>query len=233
MPDFLPRQESKLAAWLRNFDQKIYATPEAFGLRPQWAAEHHALYLAFAEAYRVVSDPGTRTIPAIVGKDAAKAALLRRTRGLSKIVRGTNFVTDAQRIELGLRPRATPSRVARPATAPWVNVVEVRGSRVRIRLKDPASPTRKAKARGITGATIFTHVGDQPPSRREDWRYYGGTSRTETQVNFGSRMRPGEKVWIICQWNNRRSEAGPLSAPTYAYIQFGEMQMPTTLKPPA
>src|SRR5688572_5895891 len=105
MPDFLPRREDDLLAWLRNFDEQINSDPQAFGVSPERAAELHARFETYADAHRLANAPTTRTGSAIVLKDTAKAAALEATRQIAKMVRAQSAVGDDGRFLLGIRLR--------------------------------------------------------------------------------------------------------------------------------
>ena len=231
MSDFLPRREAELLNWIGNFDRKISLSAESFGLSPEQAAEHHVLYAAYASLFQSANDPSKRTPSIITAKDTARESLKEMTRQLATIVRAQPQVSDEQRVELGLRPRKlgrTP--IGRPDSAPGVSVLNVQGSRVRIRLYNPQSPTRIGKARGISGAMVFVHAGDTPPADPKQWRRHLSVSRTRLEINLGSSAQPGQKVWIAAQWRNPREMTGPMSAWASTHVQYGGIEFTSGMK---
>ena len=215
MPDFLPRREAELLQWSANFDRQINDAPGDFGLSVQVAADYRALHEAFAQAYQLSQEPSTRTASAVVAKDDAKAALLALARGLARVVRGQPGVTDAQRLELGLVVRRSGrlARVAAPAAAPQLAVEPILGrGAVRVRLFDPASPNRRAKPRGVAGATLLTFVGEAEPEGSSHWSFGRSTTRTTAVVALPEGGACGARVWVTAFWFSPTGRRGPASA---------------------
>src|SRR5438128_954067 len=102
MPDFLPRRGFDFLNWSRAFDQQINSDPQAFGIRPEDAAEYAMRHAAFAEAMQTANAPGSRTVPSIARKSTAEAALKQLARALVRAVKLHAGVTPSQRIGLGL-----------------------------------------------------------------------------------------------------------------------------------
>lgn len=227
MPDFLPRRESDLLAFAANFDELVNAAPGKYGLSDQQSANYRTLYMAFAATYPLAVDPGTRTVVTVKYKDAAKAAMLADVRKLSKIVCYTPSVAVADRVRLGLsefRPGGRPGRghtAGPPKEAPWVAIVSTAGSTVRLRLRNRESPARIAKPRGISGATILTFVGNEPPTALSAWSFGCSCSTTMSDVAFDRTLTPpgvATRAWVTAQWIGAKQQSGPLSTPVGTWI---------------
>jgi hypothetical protein len=225
--DFLPRREALLRDWSRNFRDRIATAPESFALTPEQAAHYAALHDAFAALYAAAHDNGARTPSVIVAKSVSKSRLLDEARNLARIVRAAPDVSDAQRCNLGLsarregRPRGT---IGVPDGPPSLFVEQVVGRTVHLRLRDPAHPTRSGRPLGLAGASVFRFVaagaGDPPPALA-DWTFVGSATRNRFAVECPAALPPGTLVWFAAYWFNPRQVAGPVSAPTYAYLQGG------------
>lgn len=213
MPDFLPRREADLLQWSTHFDRRINESPADLGLSPQEAADYRARHEAFAAAYQLARQPATRTASVVVAKDDARAAVVALARVLAGVVRANPAVTDAQRIALGLRVRTgPPSRIGPPQAAPGLVVVPLVGRKaVRVRLFDPASPTRRAKPRGVAGAAVFAFVGEAEPGTSARWVFCRNTTRTTADIDLPPGVPPGAAVWVAAHWFNPTGRRGPAS----------------------
>src|SRR4051812_434654 len=114
---FLPNKDSALLAWSLNFSTLITATPTAYGLVAGDATAYAALHSAFATAL-AACDPGQRSKSLVAAKNTARDNLKTSARLLAKRVEGTATVTNAQKIDLGLNVRATPTPIPAPSDAP-------------------------------------------------------------------------------------------------------------------
>src|SRR5439155_10066111 len=134
-----------------------------YGIPPARASAYALLQQAFADAYFTFQSPGTDSSTAAKVKDSARIALEKATRPLVLTIKGQRSMSDAMLIAAGLRPR-TPRRrhVAPPDHAPIVQIGKVAGKTVHVVLLD-ATSTRRGKPRDVTGATLFSYVGDDPP----------------------------------------------------------------------
>ena len=226
--DFFPRREADIVTWSRNFAEKISAEPEQYGLTPLLVAQYLDRQEAFFAAFQTVHNPATRTPVAMIGKEETRVALEAEARKLARIIRATPTVTVAQRIELGLsahEPGRRGPAVPRPEAAPSVWVVSVTGRTVKMQLMESANSPNRHRPRGAAGATIFAHVGEQPPPPTSDqWRFMCNTTRTAVEVTFADpTLAPGTRVWLLARWFNTRAEPGPPSRPAYAHLQYGVM----------
>ena len=77
---------------------------------------------------------------------------------------------------------------------------------------------RAAKPRGVSGATLLSFVGDEPPTSISAWKYTGLTGSVNCTVRFNGNPPPGTKVWIAAFWFSFRNERGPTSAPVSTHL---------------
>jgi hypothetical protein len=180
------------------------------------------LHDAYAAAL-AACDPAIRTRQAVADKNSARAALVNNARLLAKLIEGTASVTDGQKRSLGLNVRATPSPIPSPAYAPGLDIRSISGWTVKIRLHDTQSTAKRGKPPGVSGAAVFSFVGDAPPSDVSKWNFEGNTGRTIVDVVFNSAIAPGTKVWLTAFWFNGRKQSGPACSPVAAYLQYGAL----------
>ena len=48
---------------------------------------------------------------------------------------------------------------------------------MRLRLIDPANPTRRGTPAGVRGAAVFSYIGATPPTSLSDWKFEGNVTR--------------------------------------------------------
>ena len=224
MPDFLPRREAEMLLWSRNFDQRINAAPGDYALTAGQAAEYRTLHEAFADAFKLSQQPGTRTPVVLSERDEAKAALVAFARVLAGVVRSAPGVDDVRRLELGLTVRAKGRRprIGRPTEAPHLFVEPVLARpAVRVTLFAPGAAVRRAKPAGVAGATVFTFVGEEPPLLLSEWKLGVQTTRTTAEVRLPHPPPPGARVWVIAQWFNPTGQRGPASLPASTRVVGG------------
>jgi hypothetical protein len=223
---FPPSRESILVPWSTNFGTKIGNAPESVGLTPLQAAAYSALHDSFVSLYNTVNDPATRSPMNIALKDVAKQALLDEIRLLAGIIQSFPGTTNPMRVDLNLPTRGNePTPIPAPAKAPLVVVKSVEGRTVRCRLIDVDNPIKRGKPEGVSGAALFSYVGETAPAELADWKFEGNTGRTTVEVLFPSTLAAGTTVWLTAFWFNPRKQAGPLSDAIRAYLPGGSVSM--------
>ena len=221
----IPTRDVLLADWSVNADARLTATPATYGTTAAVATAYHAVHDAFLTAYNTLvasRASGTRSSSEVAIKSAAKIALLNFARPLYKQIQANTAVTAAAKIELGVvvpNPEPTPRPV--PSFAPLLTVVSVDGRLVRIRLGDPAHPTRKAMPAGVDGATVMSFVGADAPGDPTTYKYEGSTSRTTVDILFPESVVPGTQIWLTAFFFNERKQNGPACAGVGAIINYG------------
>ena len=220
--NFLPDREAELVTWSTNFDTRITATPTTFGLTAAQATAYSTLHDAFVAAYNAATNDGTNSRSAIITKNTAKAALIANARMLAGIVQKFPGTTNTMRSDLGLTVKdAEPSPIPPPAVAPAVVIESGSGNTVRIRLVDPAAPTRRGKPAGVDGIAVFSFVGASAPAEEADWKFEGNTTRTVVDILFPAATAAGAKVWFTAFYFNARKQSGPAATPVGTNIAGG------------
>jgi hypothetical protein len=152
----------------------------------------------------------------------ADITLVAEARMLARIVQATPTVTPEQKSDLGLTVRdVEPSPIPPPASAPEVLVLSAVVRTLRVRLIDPANPTRRGKPLGVAGASVFSYVGETAPADLSAWKFEGSSSRTSFQVEFPATVAAGAKVWVSAFWFNAKQQQGPAATPQSANIPGG------------
>lgn len=226
--DFFPRPDAKAVQWTANFSQRINLDPAAYFLSIAQAAEYAVMQAEFADAYFATQNPSTNSTTSTRRKKEARKVVEAETRRLGTLIRGTATVTLAQKFQLGLKERGKPTRINRPESAPRILVRSVVGRTARVELLDTESGKRKMP-KGVRGASIFSHVGETPPTDPAQWNFRRNTSVTRVTVSFPASLPPGATVWLTARWINPRSQHGPSGLPTNMHLGY-EASLPTLLK---
>jgi hypothetical protein len=110
----------------------IQATPTAYGLTSTQATAYAAVHNSYASSL-AACEPTLRTKGAVVTKNQAKANLKLAAEQTANLINGTPSVTVSQKVTLGIPPRATPTPIPVPGTAPSLNVVSMNAWTLRIK----------------------------------------------------------------------------------------------------
>ena len=216
--------DSVLLAGANNFSTLISAGPVPLGLVPAQATNYGTLNAAYAAAYSTATNPPTRTTVSIAGKDTARAFLVNNTIMLAALVLRTPGVTNAQKMSLGLNPKAPPTPAPQPSSAPLVDFISTVARTVKIRVHDGATP-RKSKPAFVKSATVYSFVGLIPPTSVAAWKYEGLTNKSVFDIVFPDSVANGALIWIAAVWNNAKNQSGPPSDPVSINIPGGGMSM--------
>jgi len=223
---FLPDTDSGLLAWSSNFIAIANASPgpTGYGLTSTLMTAYQTANDNFA-AGMAACDPNIRSKSAVAGKNTARSVLKAEARLLAKLVEGTASVTNEQKIALGLNVKAPPSPHPVPDLAPALTVASVSAWTVKIKLKDAASAGKRGKPPGVSGASVFTFVGETAPTDIAAWQFEGSTGRTNVDVPFPNTLAAGTKVFISAFWFNGKKQSGPLCVPVGATLQGGSVTL--------
>lgn len=218
--NYLPSREAQLVTWSRNFGALIGAEPDTYGLTAAQATEYATVQDQFDSSYQTANDPATRSPTNVQIKNDAKRAFIAYTRDLVNIIQAAPGTTDAMRSALGITiPDPSPTPVPVPDSAPVLTVESVVGHTFKIKLGNVSGSRRRPT--GVIGASIFSYVGETPPTDINGWIFQGSTRLTDTDVPLSTDIEPGTKVWFTAFWYNRRSESGQASEPVSTHIGFG------------
>ena len=219
--DFLPTKDAELLAWSANFSELISGDPTLYGLTAGQATAYAALHAAFAAALETAVEPSTRTRGAVAAKNDARTPLKAMARELARIANALPAITNQQRIDLGLNPRDNePSPINPPTESPVLEVVSAVGRTMKIKLR-AVNSDRRGKPEGVDGATVFSFVGEEPPTDIAQWKFEGSTTRTIFALEFPATVPAGAQVWLTAFWFNPRSHSGPACQPVSAFVAGG------------
>lgn len=222
---YLPTREGALLGWSSNFSMLINDDATRYGLTIEQAADYATLHDTYRTAFITATHPPTRTPPAIQAKNDAKHALLEAARELVKIIQAYPGTTNEMRRSLDITvPDDEPTPIPPPGTAPNLSIMSTIGRVVKIRLRDAENSDNRGKPSGVTGAAVFSYVGETPPSDPMTWSFLFNTSRTIVDVEFPSTVPGNSKVWITAFWFNAKKQSSPAAASVTTTISDGMSQ---------
>ncbi|HQY87492.1 MAG TPA: hypothetical protein PK402_02465 [Tepidisphaeraceae bacterium] len=229
MPDFIPRQDGRAVGWSASFVAGLAMEQHRLSISIARIAELNDKQRAFAEAFELVQSPSTRSPVARERKRDTRLDFEQEARKLAAIARMELKADRSALVRLGLvqGPGRGQSRrrVGLPASAPFVRIRCVEGSRVTIQLQNADTPSRRGLHRDVPAAHLYAFVGDSYPADFKRWRFAGGTSKSITTIEFDHQINPAfdptVPVWITAKWTNRRGETGPMASPVMTYLQRG------------
>ncbi|MDR2730084.1 MAG: hypothetical protein LBB81_04215 [Treponema sp.] len=209
MTDFIPKRESELVPWAENF---VTWLGEYAGDLDIPAAEINGIKTAlnyFKGTLEQARSPDrTRVITA--QKNAAKADLVSKIRVMARFRLQNPAVTDAMRIQLGLRPRDTiVTAIPIPTTRPEFSFRVRDLRRIEVRFQDQGSPAR-ARPYGTNGAVISYDVLGEAPAGPGHLNRTTLATRTPYTLEFTEEER-GMTLYAALQWQNEKGERGPWS----------------------
>jgi hypothetical protein len=226
MPDYVPTTDAGLLSWATNMSAQVTATPTAFGLTAGIATTLAGHVTTYSDTLEAATNPTTRGGSTVFAKDTARQTLVAYVRQVVGTIQGTPSVTAQQKYDLGITVRdRVPTPITPPAMAPDVLILSTSGRTVKIRMIDPANPTRRGKPLGVAGASVFSYVGAEAPAEVSAWKFEGNTTRTSVDVLFDAATAAGAKVWLTAFWFNPRAQSGPACPPVSTHIPGGSVQV--------
>ena len=218
---WLPLKDETLRSFCTAFAATITPVPATWGLA---RGRCHQPERCGDELLRRTGRHG-RAVHPDAGKhrarDMSKQSLIALMRNLYKKVNAANLAAD-KREALGLPPAdAEPSPIPAPAMKPGISILKRDENIVSIQLFDPADPNTRARPLGVSGAAIFSFVGEEAPNTEVGWKFQGNTTRMRIDVAFPASVTPGSKVWLTAFFFNPRAMSGPAATPVSTYLPGG------------
>lgn len=218
---WLPLTDQELRAFCTAFLATITPAPATYGYVVGDVTSLNTAVTGYSDALAVVDEPSTRTRVSVAAKQIAKNSLVALMRNLYKKANAANLAND-KREALGLPiVDVEPTPIPAPAMKPGISIVKRDENIVSIQLFDPEEPNRRGRPDGVSGAAIFSFIGDEAPTTESAWNFEGNTTRMRVNVEFASTVAPGAKVWITAFFFNPRAMSGPAATPVSTYLPGG------------
>ncbi|MDP1661048.1 MAG: hypothetical protein Q8L55_03955 [Phycisphaerales bacterium] len=212
--NYMPRPDGDFESWIANFLPAVddFWTEQGLDKNDLDALKDAAAVWQSAYPSHVAAQAAAES--AAAAKRAARAALEAQVRPITNFVQSFSATTDADRAELGISIRDTSrTPVPPPATAPAVSVAAAGRLTHQLRLTDSATPTRRGKPRGTTGAEVWfalTTPGLPAPQDPAAYRFLALTTKTTLRTDFKP-AEGGKTASYMLRWVNTRGEVGPWS----------------------
>ena len=219
---YIPKADGSFDGWQRNFYDYAVAHAQALGLTTKEMDALHDEQKQWEIAYAAAVAARDAWQSAVAKKDARRAAYTAMIRRLAAQLRADPTITDAQRAALGLTaPDGNAIPTGAPETAPRFTIDTSQRLRHTLHFSDQATPTRRAKPRGVFAAEVYaalTAPGVAAPTDMHAYQFKGLFTRTPAVVAYGGAARDGanapagQTAHYVVRWINTRGEAGPMSA---------------------
>jgi hypothetical protein len=206
-----------LAAAL-NVATQIGASAGLYQLDQVQVSAFVALQTAFATAYQTAYDPITRTRAAVLEKNEKKELLLVGMRSLCGMIQANVEVPESAKVNLGLSPRKPPTPAPVPGKA-TVDIEKVENTVVTLRVHGE-DPSHRGRPAGVSGITIFSHIGSSAPINPADWTFVTSTGKMVVTVPFPPETPMGTKVWFTAFFFNSVKASGT-AATAVSTLLFG------------
>jgi hypothetical protein len=218
--DYIPSRDADLVTWSNNFSTKIATLAPQIGLTALQASAFAALNTAWVDSYMLATSGITRSPGNISKKNDARTAMKAEARVLVGVVQKHPGLDNSIREELLITVPKQRAPIPAPSVSPEIDILEVNGTTVKVRLHNEALG-RRGKPDGVIGASIFSKVAEtQPPLDPTQWNFEGNTGKTEFDVAFPESLTPGTKVWITAFWFSPSKESGPGTMPVPATLNY-------------
>ncbi|WP_404304983.1 hypothetical protein [Neorhodopirellula lusitana] len=222
---YLPSTLSGFNDFCRDFSTEINKAPTDYGLTQTDAEDYAVLQTAFETAYDASISPMTRTPYIVTTVRQLRGELTKLTRRLVDLCQASADMTDAKRRALGITIRKNPTPHPVPQTYPLIEIRSQRQNTIKFNLRDvDLRSGRVRKPAGVTGAMVYTHIGNHPPTSLSDWTLQGTESKTSCEISMPEDTEFGATLWIAAAWLNTRLESGPLGDPASTRLGGGVPQ---------
>ncbi|MEM7806730.1 MAG: hypothetical protein AAF561_01300 [Planctomycetota bacterium] len=212
MADYLPNGDPQLALFVEQFGNTLASIPpETLNLTEQEITQYGIKAADFAAKLLAATADETKGPKATLLKNESRAVITQLTRRYAQMIKRLPNITDEQLQALGITIDDRNRRpIATPTESPRIIVTSVVGRTVTIELEH--SGNGRGKPDGVATATIFTHLGTEPPASVSDWTFAGNVSRTTVEVPFAP-STTGTTAWITAFWSNAKGQNGPATPP--------------------
>jgi hypothetical protein len=219
--DFIPKSDGEFNVWLREFNAKVFAFYNAHGLDTDSLLPLQSAVAGWTTVYPAHIAAQAAARAATQTKDASRARIESLARPIAAYVQALPITTNADRATMGLTLRGR-ARVkgGGPTTAPIALVKE--GGRLthELRLVDSATPTRRARPKGIARAEVFVALApplSPPPNNLDEYRYVGSVTDGTTTLTFKI-DQGGLQAHYIARWISTSGETGGWSETASATV---------------
>lgn len=219
--NYIPRPDGDFSAWLRQYVPTVSAFFVEHGLDEGMLLELQLAAGGWDAAFAQAVAAAAAAQAATAAKDGARARVERVVRPITAFVQSYPATTNADRAAMGISVRSdTARRAVVPSSRPVV--IADGGQRLThtLRLVDDASPTKRARPRGVERAEVFvalTPPATPAPAESHAYRYVQSVSDGSMTVSFDA-SQGGMQAHYLARWVTRRGAIGAWSEASSATI---------------
>ena len=210
------QNDVNLNLWSIDFLNTTGGTAAAdFGLTAAQVQAFADLQADYAEKLAKCTNVEARSQVAVVAKNTSKSLLVALARQLVDVCDAWPMMTNDKRVLLRIPLRTTTRTPAKLPTLPPQVAATLTGSEsMRLTVRNPGDPDRRAKPKGVASVVVqvcFEDDGVQPTTPAMDWPTYLISGKADVDLFFAN-MPAGKTAWFVCSWLSTRNERGPVSA---------------------
>ena len=205
-----PKTDTGWDRWGNNLADLVNPeTAPDYGLESPAVTAMNAAAAYFSNTLAVATAPATISRYNTQRKRDALDVLKAAAKPVVAVLQTNPEVTDAQRTQLGIRVRSSPTPAPVPGRAD-VFAMLTGPTSIRVIASDPATPARRGKPRGVTTLALKMCVttGEQrPPASVDEWPLTRLSGKATTDL-FWPGMSAEATVWVCGSWVNSRMVSG-------------------------
>jgi hypothetical protein len=217
-PDYIPQADMKFLEWATAMIHNLGKSLERFGFPEERYAQLVQLLDVFTRKLELATAPGTRTKPAVQGKNDARHALKKAIRqAVKEYLTYNHLVSGSDRDNLGLPVHKTSRTPAHAIMSrPELEVDFTRIQRHTLMVRDIG--TRGAgKPAHAAGFEIWRKVGNPAPADDTDFQLVVQAPHSPCTLDYTA-AESGQRAYYRVRWVNTRGVPGPWSNVKHAVI---------------
>jgi hypothetical protein len=210
---YIPRSDSGLRLWLDNFASVVARDPSAVELTRADADALVDLAQRFASAYVRAKSPGTKNKVATEEKNKVRRETWDTVRPIAMLIKRNPAIPRPLMIELGIYPPLeSQSPIAKPRSAPQLEVVTMGRGFHRLRYHNAESPSSVAKPYGAVAMELRIVVGNEPATSCRKVKRVQKITKHVFSVKFSADEKR-QTATYFGRWITQRGKAGAWSMP--------------------
>jgi len=222
MADYIPDADGQFAAWANNLMDYAGGHLADLGLVAGDLADLSNMQADFNGKMADHITARTAAQSARQAKDDSRREFKLAIRRLVKKLQASDAVRDSQREALGITVADTirTANTGQITTRPIGRVDTSQRLQHKIRFADEATPTRRAKPKGVMGCEIWVKVlagGEPAPGGADDLRFVSMATASPHTVEYDGADR-GKMAHYMLRWVKSGGQKGPWSETISATI---------------
>ncbi len=220
--DYIPGSDTAFQVWVDNFTTYANAHLAELGIIPPDVIPITDALADFAGKMTANVTAQQAAQSARQAKDDSRDALESLVRTLVKQLQASPDVDDTERAALGITvPDRVRTAVAGDITTRPIGIVDT-SQRLRheIRFSDEATPTRRAKPKGVMGCEIWVKVtaaGETPPAGADELSFVSLDTASPYIAEYDG-TDGGKTAHYMLRWVKSSGDKGPWSETVSATI---------------